>query len=533
MNKSDTKVEDNALPPGWVLVRLEELVENPRQDVVDGPFGSNLKASEYVASGIPIARLQNIDRGSFNPKKLQYVTREKAVELSRHSFQSGDILITKLGDPLGEACIVPTSIPKGIIVADLVRVRPNGKAVNTKYLELAVNSPNAIRELKQHTKGTTRPRVNLSILRELTVPLAPLVEQQKLVSKIDQLYSDLDASVAALERARANLKRYRASVLKAAVEGRLTAEWRKTHPATEPASQLLERILAERRKKWEDAQLAKFAAAGKATPKNWKDKYPEPAKPDTANLPELPEGWCWASVDQCSSFESYAITDGPFGSNLKSEHYTESGPRVIRLQNIGDGYFVDEYAHISDEHFASLKKHSVENGDLVIAVLGEELPRACVIPDGVAPAIVKADCVRFKPKAGLVDSDYMNYVLNSYPTRFRCSKQIKGVGRPRLNLSHIRGIAVPLPPIGEQSEIVLMVSELSAAQDRMDQQLVKSISQAAHLRQSILKRAFEGKLVPQDPNDEPASVLLERIRAARAGAPKAVARRGRKPKAPA
>lgn len=135
-------------------------------------------------------------------------------------------------------------------------------------------------------------------LRDSEFPVAPLAEQRRIVAKIEELFSDLDAGVAALERVKANLKRYRAAVLKAAVEGKLTAQWRAKHPNTEPASILLERILAERRKKWEADQLAKFAAAGKQPPKNWRDKYQEPAAPDTTNLPALPKGWCWATVEQ-------------------------------------------------------------------------------------------------------------------------------------------------------------------------------------------------------------------------------------------
>ena len=135
--------------------------------------------------------------------------------------------------------------------------------------------------------------------RRLTISCRrPLHEQHRIVAKIEELFSDLDAGVAALKRAKANLKRYRAAVLKAAVEGKLTEEWRAKNPPKEPAAKLLERILKERRKKWEEDQLAAYEANGKQPPKNWRDKYQEPAGPDTANLPALPEGWCWAAVEQ-------------------------------------------------------------------------------------------------------------------------------------------------------------------------------------------------------------------------------------------
>jgi type I restriction enzyme S subunit len=145
--------------------------------------------------------------------------------------------------------------------------------------------------------GIAVPNVNAKKLETIALPIAPANEQARIVAKVEELFSDLDAGVAALERARANLKRYRAAVLKAAVEGRLTAEWRKAHPDVEPASKLLERILTERRRKWEEAQLAKFAAAGKPPPKGWKYKYPEPAKPEIDTPWELPDTWCLTSVD--------------------------------------------------------------------------------------------------------------------------------------------------------------------------------------------------------------------------------------------
>jgi type I restriction enzyme, S subunit len=132
-----------------------------------------------------------------------------------------------------------------------------------------------------------------------TVPVlvAPSAEQSRIADALDELFSDLDAGVPALERVREKLKLYRVSVLKAAVEGTLTVEWRAQHPYTEPASELLKRILAERRRRWEEDQLAKFKAKAQEAPRTWR-AYKEPVTPDTTDLPPLPEGWCWATVDQ-------------------------------------------------------------------------------------------------------------------------------------------------------------------------------------------------------------------------------------------
>ncbi len=172
-------------------------------------------------------------------------------------------------------------------------------------------------------------RVPKPWIERKAIPLAPRNEQKRIVAKIEQLFSDLDAGVAALERAKANLKRYRAAVLKAAVEGKLTEQWRADNPPAEPAAELLKRILAERRAKWEQQQLAAYKAKGKKPPKNWRNKYKEPAEADTDTLPALPKGWCWATVDQFSFVD--------VGFAFKSKEFTDSGIRLLRGDNMEPG----------------------------------------------------------------------------------------------------------------------------------------------------------------------------------------------------
>ena len=161
-----------SFPEEWQIVTGSEFVVDPKSDIVDGPFGSNLKASEYTYSGIPIARIQNVKRFNFVDKNIRFVTTEKAEELHRHTFVRGDILITKLGDPLGLACEVPESFDYGIIVADLVRLRPNLKVCAKPYLIYLLNSDVVIKQIETHVKGTTRPRINLGVIRNLSLPLA-------------------------------------------------------------------------------------------------------------------------------------------------------------------------------------------------------------------------------------------------------------------------------------------------------------------------------------------------------------------------
>jgi type I restriction enzyme S subunit len=217
------------------------------------------------------------------------------------------------------------------------------------------------------------------------------------------------------------------------------------------------------------------------------------------------------------------ITDGPFGSKLKSSHYTPTGPRVIRLENIGAGEFIDE-THIAPEHFDELRKHEVVGGDLVVASLVADQLRACVVPMDVGPAIVKADCIRVRLKEG-TDPRFLNYALMRPSLKDFVAQNIRGVGRSRLGLANVRQIPVPMAPPEEQRRIADELERFLTLLARLEVQSTRALRRANGLRGAVLAAAFAGRLLPQDPDDEPASVLLERIRAERAAAPKKRSRR--------
>ncbi|MCY3650302.1 MAG: restriction endonuclease subunit S [Acidimicrobiaceae bacterium] len=204
---------------------------------------------------------------------------------------------------------------------------------------------------------------------------------------------------------------------------------------------------------------------------------------------DLPPDWTWARLEDLAAAEPRAITDGPFGSNLKTAHYTDSGPRVIRLQNIGDGVFRHEDAHISEEHYMSLVQHSVKAGDLVVASLGETLPRACLVPNWVPPAIVKADCIRVRLHPDLNPS-YINFALQRPELRRETATLIKGVGRPRLGLQGIKSLAVPLAPLPQQTRIVAAIEEHFTRLDAAESALRLALQRVEALRSSLLADAF-------------------------------------------
>jgi type I restriction enzyme S subunit len=190
------------------------------------------------------------------------------------------------------------------------------------------------------------------------------------------------------------------------------------------------------------------------------------------------------------------LTDGPFGSNLKRAHYVDSGPRVIRLQNIGFGEFIDERAHITEQHFETLRAHEVRAGDLVVASLGQELPRACLIPQGVGPAIVKADCIRARLHPAL-DARYMNYALQRPKLRQTVADQIHGVGRPRLGMQGIKNLTIPLAPRGEQARIVAAIEEHLSRLDVAEAAALSATQRIDAMERSIISEATSTLDPPQ------------------------------------
>lgn len=368
------------------------------------------------------------------------------------------------------------------------------------------------RGLDDVISGSAQPQITRTSLKRVDFPLAPRAEQTRIVEKLDGLLYDLNAGVAELKAAQKKLGQYRQSLLKAAVEGSLTAEWRAKNSPTETGAQLLQRILTERRKSWEAKQLAKFKEQGNTPPKDWQKKYPEPVQPDTTKLSVLPKGWVWSSLDQLSEF----ITSGSRGW---ADYYAESGATFIRSQNINKDWLdLSDIAFVRPPVSTEGIRTRVRSHDLLLTITGANVGKAAWVEGSIGEAYVSQHVALIRPIEPTLAPFLHMFLIASAGGRGHLNKEAYGAGKPGLNLQQVGAVTVPLPSV---SEIPALIDSMARQVKALTEQAIAielAFKQSAAQRKNILKAAFSGQLVPQDPNDEPASVLLARIRAERAAA---------------
>jgi type I restriction enzyme, S subunit len=494
--------EVDAIPDSWRWVEI--------QDIATTATGGtpNRRINEYFGGEIPWVKSGELGDGRV------FESEESLTNLGLSSsnaklFPKGTLCVALYGATVGKLGVLEMDAATNQAVCGIFLPSIVDRQFVFHYLA------SIRKKLIQQAKGGAQPNISNGLIRQTRIPIAPLNEQRRIVGKIEELFSDLDAGVAALERARANLKRYRAAVLKAAVEGDLTAEWRAQHPDTEPASQLLTRILKQRREKWEADQLTKLQSAGKEPPKNWREKYVEPSPPDTNGLPELPKEWCWTTMELLASETSNSIGAGPFGTIFKAHDFRDAGIPIIFLRHVQPGKYVTRKPGFMDLHkWEQLFKteYSVFGGELLVTKLGEPPGTAAIYPYDIGPAMVTPDVIKMRPEQNAVCAEYLMHYMNSVVGKAFASGVAFGTTRMRLTLPLFKDLPVPLPPLREQKEITAAIAEAISQIDAAEAAIARDLQRAGRLRQSILQQAFTGQLVPQDPTDEPASALLDRLR---------------------
>jgi len=479
----NTSSLEGAKEGGWPILPLSELSADERNSITDGPFGSKLKTEHYTAAGPRVIRLKNIGDGEFVDAKA-HISEDHFATLQKHRVFPSDIVIAALGENPPRSCLVPESLGPAVVKADCIRFKA-GPRVLPRFLNYVLNGPT----LRQHAKGIIhgvgRPRLNLGEIKALPIPVPSIPEQRRIVAEIEKQFTRLEAGVAALRRVQANLKRYRAAVLKVACEGKLVPTevelHRKQKSKTakfETGAELLARILTERRQNWQG-----------------RGQYKEPAGPDTAKLSPLPDGWTWASPEQLSAAESYSFAIGPFGSNLKVSDYTDSGVPLVFVRNIRASRFGgDGTVFVSKTKAEELRAHSVSGGDVLITKVGAPPGDACLYPDAEPDAVITADCIKLRLSPLLPQKRFFVHTINSEVVKPQLQLITKGVAQMKVSLGRFSTLAIPLPPLAEQTRIVAEVERRLSVVEELESVVTANLQRATRLRQSILQKAFTGEL---------------------------------------
>ena len=508
-SRDEQTAEQEGLPMGWASTMLGDVAYiNARPDI------SKL-AEETAVSFIPMAAVSEVS-GRYEATQSRPLAE---VKKGYTPFKNGDIIFAKITPCMenGKSAIVDELLNGLGYGSTEFHVVSTTSVLITKLAFYLLTSRHFRNEAEHKMRGAAgQKRVPPEFLRDYPFPLPPLAEQQRIVAKIEELFSKLDAGVAELKRTQGLLKRYRQSLLHAAVTGELSKGWREAQAGEpEDAGALLARILEERRARWK--------ASGK------KGKYVEPKGPDTAGLPELPTGWVWASVEQVGEVQ--------LGRQRSPQHHQGQHMRpYLRVANVYEDRI--DTSDIMQMNFTpqEYEIYKLNAGDILLNE-GQSLElvgRPAIYRNEVEGACFQNTLIRFRVYHGLRSS----FALCVYRTYLHTGRFQK-IASWTTSIAHLGGgrfakMEFPLPPLAEQAHIVSEVERRLSILDNMQATVSAELRRAESTRQSILHRAFSGRLVAQDPQDEPASVLLERIKAeklsAGAAAIRAKGKRGRKAK---
>lgn len=508
---------DSTLPPSWTKTTLDAVLieHSPGKSLQHGWSPQCEKEPSTSPDDWGVLKTTAVQAGSYHDEHNKRLPA-KLNPRPHLEVKVGDMLITCAGPRV--RCGVPTYVrntrPRLILSGKMYRFRGNPELIEPRYLEALLLSPESQAAIDVMKTGISDSGLNLTHNRftRLRVLLAPLAEQARIADRIEELFSDLSAGVAALERVRRKLKRYRSAVLHAAVTGRLTATWRKQHgPPAEPGDKLLERILVERRQQWEARTLAKFEQDGRRPPKNWRDRYPAPVEPKSEGLPELPEGWCWATVDQ-------TIREPLRNGHSAKESNSPGGVRTLILSAVTYGEFTEKNIKLTIADPDYVSDLWLEPGDIFVERANTpELVGTTRLFVGPSRFAIFPDLLIRVRTLDSLKPEYLEVVMQAPSTRWYFQKAAQGTAgsMPKIDQPAVASTRLPLPPTHEQDAIIEVVQEKLSQIDAMEAEVERGLARSSRLRQAILKSAFAGTLVAQDPNDEPAALLLERIKAKR------------------
>jgi type I restriction enzyme S subunit len=509
----------------WCSIHFDDITVSLKR----GPFGSSLKKAFFVPKGYKVYEQKNAINDD-NTLGDYYIDESKYDELEAFSIHPGDYIVSCSGT-IGKISRLPEDTEPGIINQALLRIRIDERIIAHRFFQLLFKSMYLQSKILVDSRGTGMKNLaGVKELRKIHFFLPPLPEQRAIVSKIEQLFSDLDNGVDNFKKAQEQLKIYRQAVLKKAFEGELTKKWREEQTDLPSAKELLHQVKEEREKhnqkqldEWKQA-IKEWEDNGKEGKKPGKPKKSKELPPLTeekiSELPELSEGWCWVKVDKLLGHDPYSIKAGPFGSALKKKFYVKSGYKIYGQEQVisGNPYFGDYY--IDNNKYNELFSCAIKPQDVLISLVGT-VGKVLILPDNIEPGIINPRLIKISLNRSFYKTVFFKYYFESLFLKSLYKINAHGATMEIINLGIIQDLPFPFCSIQEQNQIVYEIETRLSICDKMEATIAESLQKAEYLRQSILKKAFEGKLLNEKeleearnaPDWEPAEKLLERIKA--------------------
>ncbi|EGQ9883684.1 restriction endonuclease subunit S [Vibrio vulnificus] len=490
------KTHDKELPETWVETQVRELGEittgstPPKKDSRN--YGGDLpliKPTELTDSEVTCGR----------------ETISALGEKYARILPAGGVLVSCIGN-LGK-----TGLAKNRVAFNQqINAIYFNESVIPKYGFYYFQSLRFKEALTALSSATTISIVNKTKFESLPFPVAPLVTQRLIVEKIEELFSHIDAGVEGLKQAKAKLQQYRQSVLKDAVTGKLTEQWRAQNAdKLEPAEHFLKRILDERRANWEAEQLKAFEEKGK-TPKNdkWKDKYKEPSVPEIDDVPEIPAEWRYLRL------EALAAIQGGITVDAKRKHENTTSLPYLRVANVQRGYL--DLSEIKDIRVPNEKLDSLllENGDILFNEGGDrdKLGRGWVWRSEIDKCTYQNHVFRARLFSSDIVSEFVSIFGNTIGKEYFIKQGKQTTNLASINKTKLSAFPVPVCSTAEMIEIMEIVDSKVSKTDRMIQEVDSQLKRAESLKSSVLAKAFSGQLVKHTGVEETAEQLLEKIR---------------------
>jgi type I restriction enzyme S subunit len=484
MTDSNSNYSD--LPQGWKLTKIGEVCTKPQ-------YGYTTKAAQE--GNIHLLRTTDITSGQINWNTVPFCLENPSYP-EKYILKDGDIVISRAGS-IGCSYLIKN--PKYSVFASyLIRFQCK-EIIDQKFFKLFLKSPLYWQSISEKKLGIAVLNINATKLQDIDIPLPPLPEQHRIVEKIEELFSELDNGVASLKKALEQLKTYRQAVLKWAFEGKLTEKWRNTHQdSLEDGDTLLEQIKAERKRHyqqqledWKQA-LKEWENNGKETKKPTKPQQPKDLPPLTkeelGNLPSLPNGWMWTNF--CNV--TYKIGDI---DHKMPRDYPNGYPYLSTGNLQQDGIIDFENAKtISPEDFDRLSlKIQPQRGDIIFPRYGTIGRNFLVNFD--KKFLVSYSCAIIKNITKIMNEKFVFYYSLSPYIKKEIKRYVKETTQANIGIASIESFVFPLCSELEQTQIVQEIESRLSVCDQLEATLTENLDKAEALRQSILKRAFEGKLV--------------------------------------